>query len=262
VVSAYGTPVPRIPDWLSGKVIVSDQKSIVTDDRGRPVDYDAGDVISISEAGNLAYRRAKDSAVVSAMAILKNIRIDSSNTFYDLLERDHIVRQKLSDYLNTNVISREVYIDYLTRGALIELKISELIKVINYDFPERAFPLRSDIDISTSYTSLIVDTRGLDVEPMLLPVVYNENGLEVYSKDYISASYAVKHNAVSYVYNEREALKHIKAGDKPYFCVALKSIHGSPVLSDDDLKKVYSDKKNLDSLRKCRVIFIIDRVNE
>ena len=70
----------------------------------------------------------------------------------------------------------------------------------------------------------------------------------------------MKHSAVSYVYNDKEALKHIKAGEKPYFCAALKSIQGSPVLSDDDLKKVYSDKKNLDSLRKCRVIFIIDRV--
>jgi hypothetical protein len=259
-VSAYGIQVPGMPDWASGKIIVSDQKSIATDDSGSPVDYETGDVISVSEAGNLAFQRAKDAAIVSAMGLLKNIRIDSSNTFNDLLKNDTIVRQRLSDFLNSDVSSREVYVDYLTRGASIELKISDLIKVINYEFPERDFPLRSDIDISTRYTSLIVDTRGLNVVPMLLPVVYNENGLEVYSKDYISAAYAVKHNAVSYVYNEKEALKHIKAGGKPFFCSALKSIHGSPVLSDDDIKRVYSDKKNLDSLRKCRVIFIIDRV--
>jgi hypothetical protein len=259
-VFVYGMPVSDMPDWTSGKVIVSDQQSIVTDDSGSPVDFETGDVISISEAGNLAFRRAKDTAIVSAMEMLKNIRIDSRNTFQDLLENDNIVRQRLSDFLNYDVRSREVYVDYLTRGAFIEFKICDLIKVINYDFPERDFPLRNDVNISTRYTSLIVDTRGLNVKPMLLPVVYNENGLEVYSKDYISAVYAVKHNAVSYVYNEKEALKHIKAGEKPYFCVALKSIQGSPVLSDDDLKKVYSDKKNLDSLRKCRVIFIIDRV--
>ena len=259
-VFAFGMPVSVMPDWSSGKVIVSNQKSIVTDASGSPVDFETGDVISISEAGNLAFRRAKDAAIVSVMEMLKNIRIDSSNTFHDLLTNDKVVRQRLSDFLNYDVKSREIYVDYLTRGAFIELKISELIKVINYDFPERDFPMRDDIDISTRYTSLIVDTRGLNVQPMLLPVVYNENGLEVYSKDYISAVYAMKHNYVSYVYNEKDALKNINAGQNPYFCVALKSIQGSPVISDDDLKKVYSDKKNLDSLRKCRVIFIIDRV--
>lgn len=261
-VNVYGMPVSIIPDWLSGKITVSHQIPLVTDDRGNPVDYETGDIISISEAGNLAYKRAREGALVSLMETVKQIRIDSNSTFEDLLGRDESVRQKMADFLNRKVLSRELYIDYLTRGASIELRTGDLITVLNYDFPEREFPLRSDIDISTRYTSLIIDARGLKIEPMLLPVIYNENGLEIYSKDYIEPSYAVKYNAVSYVYNEKDAIGHRKAGDKPYFCVALKSIDGSPVIADDDSKKVFSDRKNLDSLRKCRVIFIIDRVKK
>jgi len=119
--------------------------------------------------------------------------------------------------------------------------------------------MRSDIEISTLYTSLIIDTRGLGVKPMLLPVIYNESGLEIYSKDYFLASEALKHNAVSYVYNEKDAVKHRKAGRKPYFTSALKENNGSPVISDEDVKRLFSHKKNLDYLKKCRVIFIIDR---
>lgn len=248
-----------LPDWTGGKVTVSEQSTIVTDNNGNPLDDETGNIISIAEAGNRAFERAKDAAFISAVEILKNIRIDNGTTLHELAVNDENVRQRFAVFLNSSVKYKEVYIDYLTRGINLEIKTGDLIKVINYDFPQKDFPLRGDMNLSTLYTSLIVDVRGLKIKPMLLPVIYNENGLEVYGKDFISAAEAVKYNAVSYVYNEKDGVNHKKAGTRPYFCVALKSVNGSPVISDDDIKRVYSDKKNLDYLRKCRVIFVIDR---
>ncbi len=253
---------PALSDWVAGKIIVSEQSSVITDNNGNPLDSETGGVISIAEAGSRAFERAKDAAFISAVNILKEIRIDNETTLNELVNNDETVRQRFSLFLDSRVKFREVYVDYLTRGINLEIKIGDLLQVINYEFPQKEFPLRDDINISTSYTSLVIDARGLNIKPMLLPVIYNENGLEIYSKDFISPVEAVKHNAVSYVYNEKDGIKHKKAGKKPYFCVALKSVNGSPVISDDDIKRIFSDKKNLDYLRRCRVIFILDRYAE
>lgn len=250
---------PVLSDWVAGEIIVSEQSIIITDNNGNPLDNETGSIISIAEAGTRAFERAKDAAFVSAVNILKKIRIDNETTLHELIDNDEIVRQRFSVFLNSTVKYKEVYIDYLTRGIKLEIKIGDLLKVINYEFPQKEFPLRDDVDISTYYTSLVIDARGLNIKPMLLPVIYNESGLEIYSKDFISVVEAVKHNAVAYVYNEKDGIKHKKAGKKPYFCVALKSVNGSPVISDDDIKRVFSDKKNLDYLRRCRVVFILDR---
>jgi len=254
-----GTSISVSADWANGKISVTGQSSILTDLMGRPVDHETGEVISIAEGGARAYERAKDTAFAAAVAELRGLRVDNYTLFSDLVSEDPIVRQRLSALLDSHARYREVYVDYLTRGCILEINTGDIIRALNYNFPEREFPLRSDVEVSTLYTSLIIDTRGLGIKPMLLPVIYNESGLEIYSKDYIIAGEAVKHNPVSYVYNEKEAMKHRKAGRKPFFTSALRKSAGSPVISDEDIKRVFSDKKNLDYLRRCRVIFIIDR---
>ncbi len=255
----HGTSFAASADWVNGKITVSGQSSVITDLMGRPVDNETGEVISIAEGGARAFERAKDMAFVAAVAELRGLRIDNHTLFSDLVHEDPLVRQHLSELLDSHAKYREVYIDYLTRGCILEINTGDIIRAVNYNFPAREFPLRSDIEVSTLYTSLIIDTRGLGIKPMLFPVIYNESGLEVYSKDYIIAGEAVKHNTVSYVYNEKDAVNHRKAGRKPFFTTALRKSDGAPVVSDEDIKRVFSDKKNLDYLRRCRVIFIIDR---
>lgn len=259
LINSYSAAYSVTADWTRGKIIVSGQSAILTDNTGRPIDHETGIVISISEAAARAFERAKDMAFSEAVLRLKDLRVDNHTFFSDLINTDPVVRQRFSELLNSQTSFREVYIDYLTRGCVLEINTGELIRAVNFTFPDRDFPMRSDMEISTHYTSLIIDTRGLGVKPMLLPVVYNESGLEVYSKNYINAGEAVKHNVVSYVYNEKDALKHRKAGGKPFFTVAIKESNGSPVISDDDIKRIFSHKKNLDYLKRCRVIFIIDR---
>jgi hypothetical protein len=95
---------------------------------------------------------------------------------------------------------------------------------------------------------------------MLIPAIINESGLEVYNKNFINPDDAIKYNVVSYVYTEKDAIRHKKAGKNPLFCIALKNINGNPVISDSDIKKIFSHKKNIEYLKKCRVIFIIDRL--
>ncbi|MFA5519167.1 MAG: hypothetical protein WDA74_07940, partial [Spirochaetota bacterium] len=153
---------PVLSDWVAGKIIVSEQSSVITDNNGNPLDSETGSIISIAEAGSRAFERAKDAAFISAVNILKEMRIDNEITLNELVNNDEIARQRFSLFLDSRVKFREVYVDYLTRGINLEIKIGDLLQVINYEFPQKEFPLRDDINISTSYTSLVIDARGLN----------------------------------------------------------------------------------------------------
>ncbi len=246
-------------DWTKGVIVSEGKSAIVINDSGATIDYETGNSISYSSARDLSYEKSREKALSNAVSIINDIQIDSDTKIRDLILKDRDLRQRISHYLHEYSKFKEQPAGHLNTSCTLELKLGYLINTLGLRFPENDFPLRSDTNISTKYTSLIIDTRGLKIKPALLPAVFNETGLEIYSRHHISGKDAVKHLAVSYTNSEAEAVKHKKAGRHPFYCTALKSLNGNPVISDNDIKRIYSHKENLIFLKKCRVIFIIDR---
>lgn len=246
-------------DWVEGKIKSSGISSMAIDEKGSPVDMETGNSLSISDARNISYERAKEKALIAAISIINELQVDSEKKVKDLVLTDSAVRQNISRIIEENSHYKDKPAGYLTSACDLEFSLGYILTAINYSFPCDSFPVRDDIEISTFYTSIIVDVRGLGIKPMLLPSILNENGLEIYNKNFIKPADAVKYNPVSYVYKEKDAIKHKKAGKHPLFCAALKNMNGNPVISDNDIKKMFSNKKNIEYLSKCRVIFIIDR---
>ena len=79
-------------------------------------------------------------------------------------------------------------------------------------------------------------------------VIYNEYGLEIYGKNFVLPDFAINRNMVTYVNTQNEALNNEKTGKRPYFCTALDALNGSPVISNEDIKKFYNHKTNLNNL--------------
>lgn len=256
--SFHAYPAARV-DWINGSIVSTGSSSMAIDEHGSPVDMETGKQLSISEARTISYERAKEKALFEAIKLIGEIQVDNEKTVKELVLNDPAVRKSIPEAMEVYSRYKEKPSGYLTSSCELYFSLGYLLTAINYSFPGDNFPERSDIDISTLYTSLIIDVRGLGIKPMLLPAIVNENGLEVYNKNFINPSDAVKYNTVSYVYSEKEALKHKKAGKHPFISAALKNLNGNPVVSDNDLKKIFSNKKNIEYLNKCRVIFIIDR---
>lgn len=246
-------------DWVKGSIISENKNRIAINDNGKTIDYETGNIISYSFARDISFNKSKENALLGAVNLINEIQIDPGTKIKDLIIRDRNIRLKISQYLHEYATYKENSAGYIDTSCTIELKLGYLIDAIGINFPEEHFPQRDDIDISTKYTSMIIDTRGLKIKPLLLPSIVNETGLEIYSRNNISGKDAVRHLAVSYTYSEIDAFKHKKAGSHPFFCTALKALNGNPVVSDDDTKRFFSHKDNLTFLKKCRVIFIIDR---
>ncbi len=258
-------PVAAMPqgkgqiNWIEGIIRATGTDSIIINDQGSPVDEETGDTISLADARTRSYARAKEKAMESASQVITSIQVSSTERIIDIIERDPVARGRLMRVVHQYSKFREKSAGSLETACEMEFSAGYLLTMLNIDFPCDEFPLSSDTASPTLYTSLIVDVRGLGIKPMLLPSIYNETGLEIYGKNFISGNDAVYHLAVSYTFSENEAKNHKKAGKHPFFCAALKNLNGSPVLSDDDIKRVFSHKKNLAYLKKCRVIFVIDR---
>lgn len=249
-------------DWNKGVIIAHGEWRIEMSTEGLPVDHEGGAVISLNRGRVNAYRRARERAVENMVRLVKGMRVDADTMLADILERNDAVQSRIVKLIADRVRVREFPVDFATSGCRAELTIGDLLYAVPYTYPSEEFPSRIDNPIETKYTSLVVDTRGLDVEPMILPSIFNEEGLEVYGRSMVDIRHAGRYGIVVYADSHDRAMKSRAAGDNPYYTMAVRGIKGCPVLADRDVRKIFSSKDTMEQLKKCRVIFIIDKAKK
>jgi hypothetical protein len=257
-----GPDAPGSIDWVRGVIVSHGTSRVMINDEGMPVDPESGAVISINRGRSDAYRKARERAMEEMVRMVKEIRIDPDTMLGDLLERSDTVQTRIVRVISGRVKTREYPVDYATTGCRAEIKIGDILPAVPYAYPAEGFPSRIDGPVPTRYTGLVIDTRGLHVEPMILPSIFNEDGLEIYGRTRIDIRYALKHGIAAYATSEDQAMKYRVAGDHPYYTVAVSELKGCPVLADRDVRKILGSAETVEQLKKCRVIFIIDKTKK
>ena len=245
-------------DWMKGEIRAY-SKAAVPIIKGSPVDAWDEKKTSLNAARMDAYGRAREKTVKQITELLVSLRVDPENTIRDILDENDLSRNRLSEIVDNRISFRENPAAFDEAGCEGRLKLADIIDALPFRFPGDDFPTRMDNPIETEYTSLVVDARGLGVKPMLFPSVYSSAGVEIYGKNFIDVSYAARYGMASYAYTENTAMKNKRAGEHPYYTAALRNLRDCPVISERDTRKVLSSRKTMDHLRRCRVIFIIDR---
>ena len=206
---------PDAVDWSRGIVVTHVSSQVRFDGRGTPVDRESGTVISLNRGRTEAYRQARSRAVENMVRLIKGIRIDADTMLADLLEESDTAQRRIVNVIESRMKVHEYPADFAASACRAELKIGDLLHAVPFRYPGDDFPVRIDNPIPTSYTSLVIDTRGLAIEPMILPSIYSEDGLEVYGRYYVDIRYAGKHGIVVYVHDEDEAMKIRAPADIP-----------------------------------------------
>ncbi|HEY1406284.1 MAG TPA: hypothetical protein VF857_06730 [Spirochaetota bacterium] len=257
---AYSNENRVILDWSTGIVRAQTTYSAKYDDSGIPIDYATTDAGPARER-NLAYERARTEAVEQISFALRGIEVEPGLFVKDLLESDPSFARKFGDLLADRIRSRETPRTYFAARSDARFVLYDLIRALPYEYPENPFPRADKNPLATEYTSLIIDVRDEDVSPMIFPSVYDEDGLEIYGRQFVNIAAACKKGMVSYCFNEQEAKAHPKAGEHPYFATALRSNKHLPVIAHRDARKILSHKKTVENLKQCHVIFIIRKVS-
>ena len=110
------------------------------------------------------------------------------------------------------------------------------------------------------YTGLVVDARGIDVQPALVPVLVDENNTEVYGAAFVSREFAVQRGLCGYARKIDEA-DRFRVGPHP---LAIKGLHAAPegrsciVISNVDAAKLRGASAHLAFLKQCRVVILLD----
>jgi hypothetical protein len=112
------------------------------------------------------------------------------------------------------------------------------------------------------YTGILVDARGLDLDPALFPKILNEDGQEVYGLGFVLRPYAVERGLISYVTSPQEAYQLDRIGMNPLRVSALRVTgrnRSDLVIPNPEAQRVHS-QRNLKLLERCQVVVVVDRL--
>jgi hypothetical protein len=123
-------------------------------------------------------------------------------------------------------------------------------------------PITSPIE-EGPFTSVIVDCRGLGIQAVMSPKIYDTSGHEIYGTLHVDIDYAIETGIVGYPRSVEEALTGKRAGEKPFVVRAVRprdQYKMDVVVSDEDGRRIL-EKNRIDGfLEKCRVILLCDPV--
>ena len=107
-----------------------------------------------------------------------------------------------------------------------------------------------------SYTGLIVDCRGLGLQPVMSPVIRNANQQPIYGYKNLDYDRVIAHGMASYVTSMSGNVS--RAGSNPLIVKAISVVeHNSyPVLSVSDADKVLAVNQSSHFMEMCAVVFI------
>jgi hypothetical protein len=130
------------------------------------------------------------------------------------------------------------------------------------DFPVQPADIQEGKGDPEGYTGLIVDARGTGAKPSMVPLLLNENGVEVYGPAYISREYAVQYGVCQYIHTASSAWSDLpRVAPKPLVVKGLKTDpQGSCriVISNTDASRLLGSSSHLVFLKRCRVVIVLD----
>ena len=133
---------------------------------------------------------------------------------------------------------------------------------IPYDTPTTTQPVRRSVTEYASmaqgdYTGLIVDCRGLGLQPVMSAVIKNTNGTRIYGHKNLDIDKIIAMGVADYISDEDSVGR---AGDNPLVvkAVAVENFNSNPVLNIPDSNRVLIENYATKFLKDMKVVFLFD----
>ena len=107
------------------------------------------------------------------------------------------------------------------------------------------------------YTGLIVDCRGLELQPVMSPVIMNSNGTKIYGHKNLDIDKIISMGMADYISDEESVQR---AGNNPLVvkAVAVENFNSNPVLTIPDSNRVLIENYATKFLKDMKVVFLFD----
>lgn len=233
-----------------------------------------GGVPTTGTSGPQARMTARRAAIVDAqrnlLEMTKGVQVDAETTVEMMMLTSDVVRTRVSGTLNgARLVSEKFFSDgscevTLQIGMFGNNSLAEAViepepqrKIEPLPTPQPTMPSNPSITITVSggYTGVIIDCRGMNLNPVMSPVIKDANGKTIYGHKYISPEYVIQNGMAGYANDMSMASR---AGSNPLVIKAqrLEDHNANPVISMDDSNLILLENNSAGFLEKTSVVFL------
>lgn len=216
----------------------------------------------------MAIRAAKADAFRQLVEVINGVHVNSETVVKDFVTESDVIKTKVEGLIKGAELIGEP--KYMSDGSVeVEMQVklfgkeNSVASIIKpQEQPDNTPDTKlTPAPVSEAYTSVIVDCKGLGVQPAMSPSLIDENGGEIYYGNLpVDPDFVINEGIVSYASSMTDAKKNARAGNNPLVIKGTKvlGIFKSDVtVSNNDAKKLLGANDKSDFLKSSKVIMII-----
>ncbi len=203
---------------------------------------------------------AERDALVKALQLLNGIRLTSDLDVGEFLISNDSLHVEVMETASKNL--RILDRVYFSDGSVeLEAELPLLGPLMSLLLPEvgNGHALGTELR-QNNFTGVVIDARGLELNPCLLPRVLNEDGTETYGKGLIAREHAIRIGVCGWVKDSLD-VNDGRVGNSPVIMKA-KNVVGDNltdlVISNEDAEILHASPKSLAILRTCRLSILLN----
>ncbi|HEX7928575.1 MAG TPA: hypothetical protein VF678_13360, partial [bacterium] len=214
-----------------------------------------------------AERAARLDAARNLLELIKGVALTSDSTVSQSMVANDAVNTSIQGELNSiRSVDRPKYFSDGSVQVKLEASLRQVVPAELYAGPPRELGAPAPaggapVSTSTAYTGLVLDARGLGVNPAMSPKVYDPDGREVYGSAFVSRDFAVSQGIVGYVKSVEQAQQtdRVKGNPAVVKVVEAKGPNKADlVVSKDDAERLRTLSQQQTFLREARVLIVVD----
>ena len=221
-------------------------------------------------------------ALRNLLEIVKGVRVDGESVTDAYLVKNDVIRTQVSGFIQGAQIVKTVAHPDGTVEVTVKMPVwgsESLVSALLNEKAMQSYTLSPEADTKQGYTGIVIDARGMGVNPACFPEVLDETGAVVYGPGTADRTAAEKHGLVQYralpegvklssVFGEQASIIRPvqraplpREGRRPLKIKGLKNsgrLKANVIISVEDAKKIRGDAQLGGVLKRSRVVIVTD----
>jgi len=224
-----------------------------------------------------ALSAARQKAIETLARLTGGVRLSGGQTIAETMAKSPSIAEKIDEMVRSAPVvqqnfrsdgAAEIAIELSLYGGFAQLILPEDIRhfeaIQSVQVDQKKTPPKDGGKVSVGtppFGGLVIDARGLGVNPAMMFAVLDENGKPVYGSAYVSREYAVQWGMAAYLTQIPEGKAFSRVSPMPLVIKGLRAVgvdHTDIVISNADAAKLKGAVENLILLRQGRVAVVLD----
>lgn len=193
------------------------------------------------------------------LTLLEHIRLDSGTTVGAVLHNMGEERQRVQELVQD---AQVVETAYSARGEITSsVQVSLTGRLLEVFLPRSPnVPSDAQPTANTAHTGIVIDARGLGIQPALLPRIVDDQGQPVYEPTMVDPDIAIQRGYIAYARTHEHATVKTRIGDQPLVLRARRVLGASRVdlvLPSAEAAQIRNYAGTQALLKRCQILIVM-----